>query len=174
MRMDNELMPVLDEVDLLVAELRELRESGPYFRIYHRFHKPGTICAPGEEIVAVCLVHRGQEYPLRLSLSLRILFDYMARHSHLSQNASQIAAGIRADPFYTRHASNSGMREAMTRRICRSYIRVYMPRLHKQLTKIFQKAGLLIEGRSVVRGQKEVVGSTAYALDANVVVMHIS
>src|ERR1035441_9704188 len=96
---------LLHYIDLLFAEMAELRSSGPHFRIYHRFRKPGTDCAPGEEILAVCLVHRGREYHLRLSLALRILFDYLARHSRFPQSASQIAAGVRADRFSAQHAA---------------------------------------------------------------------
>jgi len=51
---------------------------------------PGSDCLPGEEIVAVSLMYRGREYHLQLSLALRMLFDFLARHSRLPQSARQI------------------------------------------------------------------------------------
>ena len=62
----DEMMTIIEEVDVLVAEIRELNENGPHFRILHRFHAPGTDCAPGEEVAGIYLVHRGREYHLRL------------------------------------------------------------------------------------------------------------
>lgn len=165
MPMDDELILVLDEVDLLVAELRELRERGPHFRIYHRFHKPGTICAPGEEIAAICLVHRGREYPLRLSLSLRILFDYLARHNRFPQSASQIEAGIRADPFYARHSMNSGVGRS-TRSIPRSFVRVYIERLIIAITQVISESNFPANPQTVLVKKVSVINECGLQLNA--------
>src|ERR1700678_673412 len=58
--MRDSLDPVVDSVDLLLLELRVLKSQGPHLRIVHRFREPGTLCAPGEEIAVVYLVHRGR------------------------------------------------------------------------------------------------------------------
>jgi len=167
MFVNDELMTIIEEVDVLVAELRELNEEGPLFRILHRFHAPGTDCAPGEEVAGVYLVHRGREYFLRLPLALRLLFDYLARHSHLPQSATQIEAGIRAELFYTEHGAAVMERGKFIRSIPRSYVRVYIDRLRLALEKAFLEAGLLMDARAVVLCQETVMNETGYRLKAN-------
>jgi hypothetical protein len=170
--MQNKRDLILEKVDLLVAELMELRTRGPHFRICHRFHKPGTVCAPGEEILAVCLVHRGQEYSLRLSLALRILFDYLARHSRFAQSATQIEVGIRADRFYTNHAELTFGTNAPIRRIPRSYVRVYMERLRLALEGASCEANLMIERRAVLVSERTVTNEVGYRLRARIEWIH--
>jgi hypothetical protein len=170
---NDEFLPIIDEVDLLVAEIGELRECGPYFRIYHRFHKLGTVCAPGEEITAVFLVHRGKEYHLPLALSLRILFDYLARHSGLPQSAAQIESGIRADRFYTQHATTVMGKDKFTRSIPRSCVRVYIERLRSALENVFLEAGLLVDAHAVVVAEETVMNEVGYRLRATFDWVHI-
>lgn len=164
---------LFEKVDLLLAELADLRTRGPHFRIHHRFRKPGTGCAPGEEILAVCLVHRGREYCLPLSLALRILFDYLARHSRFRQSASQIESGIRANRFYAQHGGAAMRKESFTRSIPRSYVRVYIKRLWLALENAFGEAGLLVDTRSVLLSEKTVMNEIGYRLKATFDWMHI-
>lgn len=157
---------LLHYIDLHFAEMAELRSSGPHFRIYHRFRKSGTDCAPGEEIFAVCLVHRGREYPLRLSLALRILFDYLACHSRFPQSAAQIEAGVRADHFSVRHAAAVMGSSAFTRRISRSCIKVYIERLRSALEDAFHEAVLQVDARTVLLSEETVMNEVGYRLRA--------
>ena len=160
------LTVIMEEVDMLFAELQVLSASGPHFRIIHRFHRPGTECALGEEIFAVYLIFRGREYSIRLSLALRIIFDYMARHPHFSQSASQIEAGLRADRFYVQHSASTMGREKFTRRITRSYVRVYIERMRSALESAFTEAGLLIGVKDVLISQATVMNEVGYRLKA--------
>jgi hypothetical protein len=173
MPLRDNLTPVLDKVDLLIAEMKHLRSAGPHFRVVHRFRMPGSDCLPGEEIVAVSLMHRGREYHLRLSLALRILFDYLARHSRLPQSARQIELGIRADDFYKRHAANATGRTVLTRGIPRSFVRVYVKRLHRAFSLAFRDAGLRIDPGSVLISQKTVGNEVGYQLNASCDWIHI-
>jgi len=173
MSANDELMTILEEVDVLVAELRELNENGPHFRILHRFHAPSTDCAPGEEVAGVYLVHRDREYFLRLSLSLRLLFDYLARHTHLPQSATQIEAGIRAERFYTEHATAVTAPLKFTRSIPRSFVRVYMERLKSALADVFQKAGLSMDADRVLVSQDTVMNEVGHRLEATFEWVHI-
>lgn len=170
---NDELMTIIEEVDVLVAELRELNAEGPHFKILHRFHAPGTDCAPAEEVAGIYLVHRGQEYHLRLSLALRLLFDYLARHSHLPQSASQIETGIRAGRFYTEHAAAVMGAEKFTRSIPRSYVRVYIKRLRLALTCTFQEANLELAADAVLISQETVMNEIGYRLKATCEWAHI-
>jgi hypothetical protein len=167
------LLSIIEEVDVLFAEIRELGSRGPKFRIVHRFHRPGSNCAPGEEIFAIYFIHRGREHYLRLSLALRILFDYLARHSRVPQSAAQIEAGIRADIFYTQHSTNATGRDKLTRGIPRSYVRVYIERFRSVLEKVFLEAGLLIDAHAVVVAEETVMNGVGYRLRASFDWIHI-
>ena len=161
------LKPILNIVDLLVAEIRCLRSAGPHFRILCRFRMPGGIGRlPGQEVYAVFLVYRGREYQLRLTLAQRIVFDYLANHRRLAQGARQIELGIRADPFYKFHAKNANGRSVLTRRIPRSSIKVHITRLLRALDLAFREAGLGIDPRNVLVTQDTVGNEVGYKLKA--------
>jgi hypothetical protein len=163
----NSLSPVLKKVDLLVAEIAQLRASGPHFRVLYRFRMPGSSGRlPGQEIFAVFLVYRGREYQLRLTLAQRFVFEYLANHCRLAQNARQIELGIRADDFYKFHAKNANGRTVHTRRIPRSSIKEHVRRLHQALEMVFQEAGLGIEPRGVLIVQDTVGNEGVYRLRA--------
>jgi hypothetical protein len=167
------LSSIIEEVDVLLAEIRELSASGPHFRIIHRFHRPGSECTPGEEIFAVYLVHRGREFSLPLSLALRILFDYLARHSRLPQSAAQIEAGIRGDRFYTQHAAAAMGKGKFTRSIPRSYVRVYIGRLRSALARAFRKADMSMDPRDVLLSEATVMNESGYRLKATIEWFHM-
>jgi hypothetical protein len=166
--MRDSLEPVVDGVDLLLAELRVLKSQGPHLRIVHRFREPGTLCAPGEEIAVVYLVHRAQFFPLRLSLALRTLIDYLAKHSHFPQSASQIEAGIRADPFYMKHGTNAMLHNGLKRTISRSAIKEYVKRLRLAIGLAFKEAGLNLDPLQVVVSEPTVMNEVTYRLKATV------
>jgi len=172
---NDELEAIIEEVDVLVAEMRELNAEGPHFRILHRFHALGSDCAPGEEVAGVYLVHRGREYFLRLPLALRLLFDYLARHSHLPQSATQIEAGIRAELFYAEHGRAAATEAGnLTRSIPRSYVRVYIERLRMALKEIFGKSNLRLTGEAVLISQETVMNEVSYRLKATFEWIHTS
>ncbi len=170
--MRDSLEPVIDGVDLLLAELRLLKSQGPHLRIVHRFREPGMLCAPGEEIVIVFLVYRGQRYALRLSLALRLLVDYLAKHAHFPQSASQIEAGMRADPFYLKHGTNAILHNGLKRRISRSAIKQYVKRLRLALGLAFRDAGLNLNPLHVVVSEPTLMNEVGYRLNATVEWFH--
>ena len=169
----NSLSPVINKVDLLIAEIKHLRSAGPHFHIVHRFRMPGSDCLAGEEAAAVFLQNRGHEYQLRLSLAQRLLFDFLARHSHLAQSARQIELGMRADPFCKFHAKNANGRTVLTRRIPRSSIKEHIRRLHQALGIAFREAGMGIDPRSVLIGQDTVGNEVGYRLKATCSWTHV-
>jgi hypothetical protein len=130
------------------------------------------LCAPGEEILIVYLVHRGKLYPLRLSRALRMLIDYLAKHSHLPQSASQIEAGMRADPFYMKHGTNAMLQNGLKRRISRSAIKEYVKRLRLALTFAFREAGLNLDPRWVAVSEPTVSNEVGYRLKVTVEWFH--
>jgi hypothetical protein len=169
----NSLSPILNTVDLLVAEIVHLRTAGPHFHILHRFRLPGSNCLPGEETAGIFFSQRGHEYQLRLSLTQRLIFDYLARHSRLAQSARQIESGMRADDFCRLHGENASGCVALTRRIPRSSIKEHIRRLHQALAMVFQEAGLGIDPRNVLIVQETVGNEALYRLKATCSWTHI-
>jgi|SRR5579859_464296 len=171
--MNDKFAPVIDEVDLLVAEMKELEHAGPHFAILHRFNIQGTDCMPGEEIVNISLVHRGREFPLRLSLASRLLFDYLAQHRRLPQGAKQIQAGISTDAFYTNHAANAGSGEKQTRRFRDISIKEYAKRIRRALALAFLEAGLKLDPSAVLKSEKTETNHVNYRLKISAEWIHI-
>jgi hypothetical protein len=164
MPLNDELSQVIEQIDLLMAEHRSLRAKGPSFRIVHRFRVAGTDCAAGEEVFIIVLVHRGREFPLRLSLAQRILFDYLA-HSRFPQSAGQIELGIRANTFYQKHAANVA-RSDLNRTVSRSGIKTYVRRIREALAIVFNESGMHADPRKVLVAEPTVSNQVGYALRA--------
>jgi hypothetical protein len=160
-------------IRLIATEIRQLRSTGPNFLIIHRFRMPGTGCLPGEEIFAVYLVQHGRHYHLPLSASLRLLFDYLARHPRAPQSARQIELGILSDDFYAQHGDNSGQRGKVPRRISRTAVREYIRRLHQALELAFEDAGLGIDPARVLIVEGTVGNEVGYQLRASCTWTHV-
>lgn len=159
---------IADTIEVLLLEQQRIMQAGPHFRIDHRYRRVGInwLCAPGEEIAAIQLLSRGQAILLALPLSLRLLFEYLAKSRHLPQSATQIAAGIRASSFYRKHGMNSGI--VSTRKISRSAIKVYIQRLRKSLVVSFKEAGLPLRPDRVLVSHRTVGNEIVYQLRATI------
>lgn len=160
------LYPVLNKVDLLITEMNLLAVTGPLIRIEHRFRVPGTHCSPGEEISAVKLIHRGQEFPIRLSLAHRMLFDFLARHSDFPQSALQIELAIRSDDFCKRHGTNAPGGKGLKRKISRTAVKMYVQQIRLALALALQEACLSIDPERVLVKQKTVGNEVGIQLKA--------
>ena len=161
-----ELLPLIDKVDLMMAELRELRSSGPRFTIVHRFREPGAECLPGEEVAAVFLAHRSARTIVPLPTTLLILFDFLARHSRMPQSASQIAAAMSADPFCCRHGANAPRNTGLARKVSRTSVKEFVKRIRKALDQAFREANLNADALTVLRSESTVSNEVAYRLKA--------
>lgn len=165
--------PILQEVDLLVDELQDLSAAGPQFEILHQYRIPGTDCAPGEEVAVVKLLNRGRPYLLPLSITLLLLFDYLAHHSHLPQTASQITAGMKAAPFYQQHGANAASHVRLTRKISLSSIKVYIERLRSALQQAFIDAQMRLDPFTVLVSRPTSSNQVGYQLRARFEWIHI-
>jgi hypothetical protein len=162
--MNARLSSVMEKVDLLLLEVKQLKSARLHFTILHRFRVPGTECAPGEEVAAVYLMYHGHEYPIPLSSALRLLFDFLAKNARLSLNASQIAACFLADEFYNRHGANIASGGELRRRVARSAVRVYVIRIRKALALTFKQAGLQVDPRNVLASENTGMNEVTYRL----------
>jgi len=170
--MSGSFMPVVEGIDLLMAEREQLEASGPHFQIVHRFREPGTRCAPGEEILGVFLIYRAKRYLVRLRCSLLLLFDYLA-HSNVPQTTSQIFAGINADPFYQKHGANATERGRLTRKMSRSCLREYVQRIRMALKRTFHDARLNLDPFEVLISDSTSSNQAGYRFRAKFDWIHI-
>lgn len=172
--MNDRFLPVLEEVDVLVAEVSRLQARGPHFSIVHRLAQTGTICCPGEEIAAVLLTHRGREHCVKLPLAQRILFDFFARHRSLCQSSAQIIVGLHTEPFYAGHASNLRGSRDLRRRFSRSSIKEYVSRIRGALAIAFCEAELPLDPADVLLSEATSGNEITYRLRACVEWVHLS
>ena len=169
-RNDN-FAPVIEAVDVLRAELRQIASGRLHFRIVHRFRPPGADCVPGEEVLAILFVHRGHEYQLRLSPAMLLVADYLLRHSRYAQTASQIATGIHEGSFYCEYGYTG--RGQRTWRIPRSAIKEYIKRLHRALAWAFSEARIRVDPNDVLVTEESTSNHVLYRWRAVVEVVHI-
>lgn len=169
----NRFVPLVYDIDLVLAAQKELAAAGPSLTICHRFQAPYTSgCTPGEEIYFISLDAAGG-ITIKLSTATKLIIDYLARN-RVPQNASQIEAGIRADPFYQKHGQNGNTRKRQTRKICRSMVRVYVERFRKALQTAFADAGRTLDPRSVLISEPTDGNEVLYHLKASIRWRHIS
>lgn len=164
--MKDKFQPIIHASEVILAESRILNSVGPRFRIVHRFRAAGAHCLPGEEIAGIVLVFHRLEHTLPLSLALRMLFDYLAKHRRLPQSSAQIVAGIRTDAFYSKHGTNIRIGVRQTRKFSRSSIKEYIKRLRRALKVAFDQAGLRLNPCSVLVSEPTESNEVRYHLKA--------
>jgi hypothetical protein len=165
--------PVIETIELMRGELRELNSRRLYIRVLHGYRTPGTDCMSGEEVLAIFLVHRSREYQLALSPALLLVADYLVRNSRFAQTASQISGGIRINGFYSeRYGINGNDPRGRIKRIPRTSIREYIRRLHKALALAFHKAKLHVDPVRVLTVEHSVGNQVLYRWNATVEVLH--
>ena len=168
----SEFDPIIRGVKLLAAERAELSKSGPRFLIIHWFWQPETLCTPGEAIAEIRLLHRTKETCVPLSLRLMLLFDYLARHKYLGQNAAQIAAGLSTDPFTRQHGAYARATASLAKRMSRTAVKQQVMRLRAGFQQAFRKAGLSLDPERVLVSEPTTTNEVRYRLRASVIWEH--
>jgi hypothetical protein len=168
--MNDRYLPVIREVDLLVAEAASLTAAGPQFLIGHRYGRDG-VCLAGEEVAFVALRHRSREYPLKISISEKLLFEALARNRQFPQTARQIEGYIRSEKFFARHGAN-GAQPRLARKVCRAAVKVHIQRLRLALAATFAEAGLRLDPACVLRTE-QTTGPIGYRLSATLEWSHL-
>jgi hypothetical protein len=168
----NEFARVLRAIRLAKAEHARLAACGPRFVIVHRFWQPGTICTPGEAVAYICLLHRAEAFSLRLSIGLMLLFDYLARHRHIGQSASLIAAGLNVDPFFQEHGTYANAHEFLSKGLSRTAVKQQIVRLRAALVSVFREAGLNLDVNRVLISEETEGNEVRYRLKISVTWEH--
>lgn len=171
--MNNRFALLLHRIKVWQAAGKRHSALGPHFKIVHRFREPGARCLPGEEIAWVLLIWGSHEIVLKLPRSLLLLFEYMAQNRRFPQNAAQIVAGLRADPFFTRHGANARTGTKLTRRFSYSGVKEYIKRLRRALQIAFDEAGLKVDPFAVLVSEPTEGNEVRYRLRATVEWIHI-
>jgi len=162
----DEVDKIVEELEFIETERRQLHANGPHFRILHRSARQFTPCGSYEPVAAY-LVHAGRTYQVRLGTLLG-LFDYMARHNKLAQTARQIERGTRTG------SSMVGRLAAVpARRIPRRYIRVYTGRIRMALGKALHEAGIEVSPDAVLVSEECAMNETGYRFHATFEWLHI-
>lgn len=169
--MSSDFIRLTRELDFIFAELAELEQRGPHFRIYHGRRTPGTRCWPGELITNISL-QTDQEFPFRTSGTSSLIFDYLATHCHLSQSASEIAFGLRTEPFYRQYGTNAGRSPELHVPISHSVIKTYISRIRRSLGVVFAEAGLHLDRCAVLVSEITDINVVKYRLRAIIEIVH--
>lgn len=164
----NEFEGILRAIELIRAERAKLLARGPRFIITHRFWQPETICTPGEAIAGIRLRYRGRQFSLMLSTRLLLLFDYLARHRHLGQSVSQIAAGLSVDPFSQEHGAHANAHETLSKDLSRTAMKQQLFRLRGALQVTFHEAGLNLDVNRVLVAEQTEGNEVLYRLKISV------
>lgn len=159
---------IVDELEFLDAERRQLKANGPHFRIVHRSPQPFAPCSLHEK-AAVFLIHHGQMFQVGLGTTVVKLFDYMARHNRLAQTAREIENGIRAQ----REWSGLGG-AALASGISTRYVRVYAGRIRAALGLALRNAGLEINPNAVLTSEGTALNEVGYRLRGTFEWLHIA
>lgn len=113
-------------------------------------------------------MHRAKKVSVPLSLRLMLLFDYLARHKWIGQNAGQIAAGLSTDPFTTQHGAHATRGTTLQRHFSRTAVKQQISRLRTGLRRAFRRVGLRMSPDRVLISKKTVTNEVWYQLQAAV------
>jgi hypothetical protein len=148
--------PVLEEIEFLTAERKQITSSGPHLSGLYTLTEKGR-----KRIVSICLVHRSRPFPIKLSRRGRIFVDFLAKHKHLLLTAAEIEAGI--DEFYAENGNRSrrsGQKHILPRRM----VKVYAQRAKGALGRAFHAAGLNANPYRVLLSEPSETNQTLYRL----------
>ena len=157
---------IVEELEFIEAEKRQLHANGPHFQILCR---SGQDLYNPSEVIAVYLVYAGRTFQVALGASLLRLFGYMARHKRLAQTARQIENGTRAVAW-----SGRGRRTCFSAGgIPRRHIRIYVKRIRAALDSVLREAGLEIRSDAVLVSENTPTNETGYRLYSTLGWLHI-
>ncbi len=161
---------LLEAIDVLLADIEDIRKNRPSYLILHSFALDGG-CREGESVEAVLFPRDIADPQLRLALTERLTFDFLAQHPRLSFDARQIAAALNALPFYCEHGANAGVLQRVKVRV--PAIKVIVGRIRHAMTIKFNEAHLQIDPFEVLKSFRAAgTNRVLYKLHADCRVIH--
>lgn len=138
----------------------------------HEYAQVPGQCAPGEEVVGAFLIWRGRVYPIPLSVTHLILFDFLCRHRWIAMDASTIAPRLRTDFFVIHHGSNAPGHHVKSARTSRTAVRKQVERIRAVLTRLIADKGLDLNALKILRSEVSSTRSVRYRINADVSFEH--
>jgi hypothetical protein len=166
--MQDNFTPILQKIDLVIAEQAQISASGPHFVIVSQCSCQKSERALQEEVGDILLLHHGRRFSLPLSRRLGVLFDYLGRHRHLAQSATQIAIGMSVDASCRRGGERPGTRGGSRITASRTAVKQQILRLRQALSHTFDEAALTLEATRVLVSQETVTNEVRYRLKARI------
>lgn len=164
--------PLIEEVDFLIAERRSFRATGVHFIVTHLDHAPRTLCAPGETIGSISLGGRPDPIPFGFAHTSLLLMDCLRRY-HMPLSAIRIEEIMNTDPFYVDYANNRIGHNQVIARPDRRTVRVYVPRIWKQMERVFQHYRIPLDPRKILIAETTDTNVVVYRLKATSEVVHV-
>jgi hypothetical protein len=160
--------------DLAMLEIDSLRRGKVRLVILHQYKNVGVSghCAPGEQVIAAHIVHRGDSYRLPLSTTHLILLDYLCRHRGVAQSAAQIAAGLNSELFYVHHGSNAKGGAVVRARTSRTVIRQQVKRIRESFAQCFRETKIDGDPAAIIRSCATSTREVLYQVEADVTWEH--
>jgi hypothetical protein len=157
-----------------MLEIDSLRRGKTRLVILHQYKnvRVSGHCAPGEEVIAAHIIHRGSSYRLPLSTTHLIVLDYLCRHRRVAQSAAQIAAGLDSELFYLHHGSNTRGGAVLRARTSRTAVRQQVKRIRENFAQCFRQAGIDLDPVTIIRSQVTSTREVKYQVEADVTWEH--
>lgn len=163
---------LVQEVDVALAERRDLRQRGIHMIVSHLRHIPGTACSAGEMIGDISIGGFLEPVSLGFSETSLILMDCFCRY-RMPLTALRIEEIMNSDPFYAHYAANRIGRNCVVLPD-RSSIRMYVWRIRKQMEKVFQDVGLRFDPQQILISEMTETNTLVYRLRATVEFLHVN
>ena len=156
---------VAEEIEYLRAR-RALKGSARLrLTMVHGYHQAIKDCFPGETVEYAWLSTHSDVFPLRVSPTALVLADVLGRKKPLALTAAQIERIITSDPFYVNLGANAAPRQRTRIGLTRRTIKVYIPRLLRQIGKALKRAGLAMRPEEIlVSEDTDLLNVKAYRL----------
>jgi hypothetical protein len=163
---------LIEELDFRLAQRRHLRQRGMHLIVTHSCHMPGTLCASGEMIEDIAIGGQPQPRSLGLSHMSLLLIDCLCRH-RAPLTALRIEQIMNTDPFCVHYAANRIGRNQCVAKPDRKSVRVYVPRIWRQMEKVFRDIELNIDPEEVLLSKTTDSNVVVYQLKATLEIVHV-
>ena len=158
---------LVEEIEFLAAEQRQIRAVGPHFAVFYKFGKRDSLRGPSREVRSVVLVCRAKEYVLRVSPSDLLLFAHLACH-RLPESATQIAAGTSEETLYVTRGTGGRLGSQRVSSLRAPSVKVHAQRLRRAMKVTFGEAGLSVDHSRVLISEATDGRRCLYRLKATV------
>lgn len=162
---DDLIHRIVEEIEYLRAKRAWTVRARPRLIVVHGHHKALRDCSPGETIEQASFSVRSRLTRLRVSPTGLVLLDVLARKRPQPLTAGQIERVVSSNPFYLGLGANANSTQWPRIGLNRRTIKVYIPRLHRQIGKALKEAGLAMRPEEVLLTEDtELLNVKAYRL----------